>query len=144
MTALVVLVAGVGIWTVTGEVRAGGERRRMQSLVESMREARVALDSCRTSLGEEQTAFRAFDHGVDSLKQALEDFESAGGRVPAARYDAYLSTFERYNAAVPEWQERADSLRAHWRTCSELTRRHNEIVDTLRELAQHRRARDSK
>ncbi len=132
VAVVVVVVAAAGIWTVTRKVRAGGERRRLQALVVAMHEARASVDSCRTALAEEQTDFRAFDRAVDSLRQQLSEYESSAGRVPAEVYDAYLTAFEEYNARIPDWQARADSLRAHWSGCSELTRRHNLIVDTVR------------
>jgi hypothetical protein len=67
------------------------------------------------------------------LREAVRGFESeAAGGVPARSYEQYLETFESYNSAVPVWEERADSLRARWASCRDLTERHNALIDSLR------------
>lgn len=136
VVAAAIVVVVLGLITVTRELAGPGRRQRqLQPLVQQLRDSRLSLDSCRAALRDEQARFRAFDRQVDSLRQVADGYTVADGRVPAERYDEYLAAYRAYNGAVSAWQERADTLRAHWSQCSDSTAHHNAIADSLRRLA---------
>ncbi len=133
--AAVVMIAGV--WTVAGRM---SEHGRKDALLGRLREARAAIDSCRAALDVERDAFAMFDRRVDSLRGAAAAYERQPGKVAASEYPAYLGAVQDYNEAIPEWRRRADALQSHWAGCSDLTRGHNAIADSLREIARERSA----
>ena len=113
---------------------AGRQRRQVEGLREELRALRAAADSCAAALAQEDARFRAFDAEIDSLRRAVRSYEAQHeDGVLAKDYEAYLETFDRYNAGVPVWEDRADSLRSHWAACRAVTERHNELVESLRE-----------
>lgn len=97
---------------------------------------RAAADSCTTALAREEARLRASDARLDSLKRRIDAFETLDSRgVPADSYDAYLETFNAYNAGVPDRTVAAETLQAHWRACRAIAERHNGIADSARAIA---------
>ncbi len=133
IAAIVIAVAGVV--TVTLRLAGLGGPDPMEEGIQRLRESRATVDSCQFALDQEQGRFRAYDHAVDSMRSALDAYQSEDGRVPAADYEAYLGAFRAYNEAVPAWRIMADSLRIHRETCAAIVRRHNALADTLRALS---------
>jgi hypothetical protein len=126
-----VLVAAV--FSLAAKLERGRTMDELTALRDRLAGLRVRVDSCQTELAREETLFRRFDLRVDSLRTVVRDFESmdAAG-VPEERYAEYLEAFGRYNDAVPQWEERADTLRVHEAFCRSLAERHNALADTLR------------
>lgn len=125
----------VGLATV--RVKAALERRAEIGEIERARsrlaELRAGVENCQAAVERERQAFDRYAASVDSLRTEVRHFEALDERgVPAARYDEYLETFDRYNDAIPGWEARADSLTAHAEACRELTLHHNELADSLR------------
>lgn len=114
---------------------------RARSLHERRAPARVAADSCANALAAEQAVFEMFSAEVDSLRADVESYESADRTVDSRRYQEYLEKFGTYNDAVPVWEARADTLRAHDAACRALVARHNALVDSLRIIQDSLRAR---
>lgn len=134
--ALLVLVyAGFGY-------RAHLRNQEILEGIETLRgqvfEVRSAADSCSTELAVAESGFRTFEATVDSLRRAVDGAEEAlpgGGRgVAAEGYEAYMASFNEYNAAVAEWETREESLRAIEARCRELVERHNALTDSLLEM----------
>jgi hypothetical protein len=96
---------------------------------------RGAVDTCTAAMASEEARFREHDRRVESLRESVRSFKSPDGeRVPADRYSGYLAAFDRYNEAVREWHERAESLRTQSTDCRALAQRHNVLVDSLQQL----------
>jgi hypothetical protein len=130
MTVVAVAVLAVGIVAARRLTAPPGDAR-LAMLLEEAERLRLAADSCATSLSLEEKQFRAYDRVVDSLRVAVRDLETDGVRrtVPADQYGEYLSLFDRYNAAVPEWHARADTLRLRWEACRTIAETHNEVIE---------------
>lgn len=138
------VILGVGlllalVYTVFG-VRAYLRNQATLDAIEGLRQevlvARTAADSCASQLALAESVFRQMDAEVDSLRRAVEDAEERrpdGTRgVAADEYDAYLETFERYNASVGEWEVLASGIRETEVECRDLVLRHNLLTDSLR------------
>lgn len=131
------VVAGIALGVVG--VRGFLERRSQITELERMRsglgDLRAAAEECRIAVEREERDFEAYRSEVEELREAVRAYEALDERgVPEDRYEEYLETFERYNESVPEWEERADSLRAHSEACRALARRHNLLADSLRDF----------
>lgn len=108
-------------------------RDPLDPLADSIRALRAAADSCRTRIDEARARLERFDLQLDSLHTRLRTLEGIDPRgIPSDSYAAYLETFDRYNDSVPAWTARADSLRASWSRCRDLTALHNALADSLR------------
>lgn len=109
---------------------------RIEELRQEMLTARVTADSCQGDLAVAESRFRQKDAEVDSLRREVEAAERRqpdGSRgVDAREYDAYLETFEAYNAAVSDWEARASGIREMEERCTQLILRHNLLADSLR------------
>lgn len=122
--------------------RAWLANQRTLEAIESLRgdvmAARAGADRCASDLALAESVFRQKNAEVDSLRRAVDTAEEplpGGGRgVPAEGYDDYLETFDRYNAAVAEWDEQAEDLREREGACRELVERHNLLADSLRRV----------
>jgi hypothetical protein len=112
--------------------------RRALVLRDSTNLLRRDAEMCQASVNHEEGVFRDFAIDVDSMLVGVVAFEEQGpgGRgVAQARYDDYLEAFDDYNAAVGDWQERARRLKSRAALCRSLFVQHNDLVDTLRVLA---------
>lgn len=122
--------------------RAWLQNRRTLESIEALRgqvlEARVEADRCTSDLALAESVFRQKNAEVDSLRRAVEAAERplpGGGRgVDAEGYDDYLVTFDRYNAAVREWETQAGEIREREGACREFVERHNLLADSLRRV----------
>jgi hypothetical protein len=130
LAALVVLVsAGLAGGTILERNR---QARQVELVRQRLQQARYSVDSCRVALAQEEQAFRRFDARVDSLREAMEQLEDPSlGGVPEDDYQEYLSVFDAYNAAIPMWEARVDSLRASEDLCRALVERHNTLSDSI-------------
>lgn len=135
---LIVGIALAGALGLTGwGVRAAMEGRALQEDLDAFRTDlaihRAEANACQVALAEEEAAFHEYDERVDSLRGEVRGFEALDDRgVPGQRYGEYLEAYDEYNASVPDWQERADSLQALWEACQEAVHRHNALADSLR------------
>lgn len=122
--------------------RAWLQNQRTLQSIEALRsevlEARVAADRCASDLSLAESVFRQKNAEVDSLRREVDAAERplpGGGRgVDAEGYDDYLATFDRYNAAVGEWERQADEIREREGACRELVESHNLLADSLRRV----------
>ncbi len=111
--------------------------RELEALHDRVQALRAQADSCRVAVNQEEVLFREYDHRVDSLRRAVDDFERMRpDGVPADTYPSYLETFRRYNSSVPAWRMQVDTLRAHWEACRATAESHNVLVDSLRDRLQ--------
>ena len=95
--------------------------------------ARQAADSCADVLADVEERFRLAELGIDSLKAAVDGFQTLeGGQVPGERYAEYRDALDAYNEAVPARNELADTLQSQDAACRALVTRHNELTDSLR------------
>ncbi len=109
---------------------------RLRSLRDTMAALRVAADSCRTALEEEEAALRMSDASLDSMRGRISFYESLDPRgVPADSYEAYIRTFNEYNARIPARAAAGDTLGAHFDSCREITERHNIVADSALNIA---------
>lgn len=96
---------------------------------------RTAAEACRAELDEGAAGFETFDTRLDSLNERIRELEAMDPRgVPADSYRVYLEAFDQYNDSIPGWSARADTLRARWARCTEVTRSYNALADSLRRL----------
>jgi hypothetical protein len=110
---------------------------QLRRLRQGMLALRASADSCQAALAREEAGLRASDARFDSLKNAIDFYESLDPRgVPADSYEAYLETFRAYNEGIPERAAAGDSLQLHWQTCSEIVAQHNAIADSARAIAE--------
>lgn len=110
---------------------------RLHRLRQEMLALRASADSCRAALEREEARLRASDARLDSLRDAIEFYESLDPRgVPADSYDVYIETFRAYNEGVPGRAAAGDTHEAHWRACAEIVARHNAVADSARALAE--------
>jgi hypothetical protein len=132
LAGLVALLAFATFYLTVGLDRRR-EGRELLAMRDTLAALRVAADSCMSDLAGEETRFRRFDAHVDSLRGRVRDFESLHPEgVPRERYQEYMTAFDAYNEAVPAWEARADTLRAHEAFCRSLAERHNALADSLR------------
>jgi hypothetical protein len=129
-----VVLAGAALFAL-----AAGMIRRQQAVLgvrDQLALLRTSVDSCQAALPAEASVFEAFGQRADSLRARVRALEAIDPRgVPADSYRVYLDALERYNRTVDGWEPRADSLRARWDRCRDLTERHNLLADSLRRLA---------
>ncbi|HSG48214.1 MAG TPA: hypothetical protein VLA43_10400 [Longimicrobiales bacterium] len=129
------------VYTAFG-VRAWLRNQRTLEAIEALRgevlAARTAADACTSELALAESVFRQQDAEVDSLRRVVDAAEAplpGGGRgVPAEGYDAYLESFQEYNAAVGEWEAQVEGIREREEACRGLVERHNVLADSLREV----------
>lgn len=133
MIAGILVVLGGLLAYLTTSLEQGRERDELLALADSVAALRTAADVCMGDLARAETEFRQFDAEVDSLRSRVDRYEGLDPEgVPAEEYDAYLQTFDRYNASAGEWASRADSLRLREGRCRALVERHNLFADSLR------------
>lgn len=137
LIVLIATVVAAGVITLARHLGGNAEREAAMDLYAQLGDVRAAVDSCRSELTRNERRFHAFDRRVDSLRIAVRALESGAGRVPADSYAAYLRRFEQYNAAVPLWRARADSLRDDWSACRDRVANHNVLADSLRALTEN-------
>lgn len=124
-----------GLFVIRMMTAPGPDQARQLRVRQELQSARLSVDSCKAAIAAEEDSFRDYDRRVDSLRRAVRAFEAEDpDGVPAEQYEQYLGTFDRYNAAVPAWRERADSLRSHLEACRAMAERHNLLADSLRGL----------
>lgn len=139
IVGLFLLLAAV--YTALG-VRAWLRNQRTLAYIEDLRgevmAARTAADGCASELALAESVFRQQDAEVDSLRRVVESAEAplpGGGRgVDAREYDAYLESFDEYNAAVGEWEAQVEGIRTREGECRTLVERHNLLTDSLRRV----------
>lgn len=133
LAGIVVVLGGLLVLLTTALDRQR-EAEELQALVDTIAALRSASDGCRGELARAEAEFRHFQSDVDSLRARISRYEELDPEgVPADEYDAYLETFDRYNASAREWESRADSLRAYEGGCRALVERHNLLTDSLRD-----------
>ena len=129
VAAALILVAG----RVYRATRPPPPAQELAPLREDLAVFRAAADSCNDAYALLEEDFRLYEARVDSLRQAVRDYESHDPNgVPGEEYPAYLETFDAYNEAVPEWEARTDSLETQRDRCRSLTERHNALADSAR------------
>lgn len=129
------------VYTALG-VRAWLRNQRTLEAIEALRgevlTARAATDACTSELALAESVFRQQDAQVDSLRRVVDAAEGplpGGGRgVPAEGYDAYLESFDEYNAAVGEWEAQVEGIREREGMCRGMVERHNVLTDSLRQV----------
>jgi hypothetical protein len=128
-----VLVGGLGA---IQEVRyQASPRAQAEAFSEEVREGRIQVDDCLDELERNEQYFRAQERLTEELRSQVGSFEAMDPRgVPAEVYADYMEVFERYNASLPAWELRAESLRQVSERCRELTEAHNVRADSLRGL----------
>jgi hypothetical protein len=134
---LPVLLGIVCVVIVVAGMRAIIERRdtarEIQGLRNRMYEARLAADSCRSSLALEEGRLLHFDEMLDSMRSEVRSFEELDARgVPQEQYSDYMASFESYNDSAATWDARAEQLRRHEAECREIVEGHNVVGDSLR------------
>lgn len=115
------------------------ESQRLTAEVNRMREdlyrARVASDRCRGSLVTSESSLLTLTATIDSLRARVDSFEALGnGRVPADRYDEYLTIFDSYNDSVTAWETRSERLRTAEASCRAVIESHNALSDSIQEV----------
>jgi len=126
--------------TVGGVIAVATRPRSPRELFFAMRSdlllARQAAESCSLSLENEQSAFDAYVVRVDGMRSRIRELEALDERgVPGARYPEYLAVVDSFNRVLPDWEQAADSLRAHRDICEQIVRNHNVMADSARDLA---------
>lgn len=112
-------------------------QERLRVIRPELASRRQDADSCLAALGREEESLQASDARLDSLRRRIAYFEGLDPRgVPADSYEAYLEAFERYNQGIPAQTAAGETLRAHWRACTEIVQRHNAMADSARALAE--------
>jgi hypothetical protein len=135
--AVLLLVALAAVTVVTRE--RARTRAWLTGLGDQLQTLRVSADSCQGSLAHEEADFMDYDRRVDSLREEVRGFEDLDPRgVPGESYDDYMARFQDYNSSVPEWRERADTLRARWDACRVITEEHNVLADSLQRALRER------
>lgn len=114
-------------------VRAERERRVLQNLTEAVSTLRFSADSCSAALDAGQTRLIGYRQRLDSLHDAVREFEAADPHgVAAEQYDEYMNAFALYRDSVAAWDGRVAALQGRLRQCQSLAREHNAAVDSLR------------
>lgn len=109
----------------------------LRPLVDSLRVLRTVVDSCQSDVEVRRAELERYDAHVDSLRARVRGLEALDERgVPLDSYPAYRRAFNAYNEAVPEWDERADTIREAWSVCLNLADRHNRLADSVRRLGE--------
>lgn len=104
------------------------------ALRDSVLVLRAAAETCRRELDEGTASLDDYDARLDSLRERMRALEAIDPRgVPADSYRAYIDTFDEYNDSVPGWTAQADTLRAQWPRCRDITRSYNVLADSLRQ-----------
>lgn len=129
VAAALILVAG-RVYRMT---RPPSPSEELAPLREELALFRAAADSCNAEYEALEEDFRRYEARLDSLKNAVREFESLDPNgVPGEEYPEYLEAFDAYNEAVPEWEERTDSLESRRARCESLTEQHNALADSAR------------
>lgn len=127
------LTAAVVVLAIGTQFRLRNQRRDDLRLQERVAEAKLSAEECTRTLAVSEAAFADLDTRVDSLRDVTAVFESLDpAGVPAARYEEYLGSVDRYNAAVADWEDSADSLRANETRCRATVQSYNTLVDSVR------------
>ena len=137
----------LGVIAATLLLVTGGQRiverqrttREVNRLREELYRARAGADRCRASLLNSESSIRELSAAIDDLRDQVDEFESGEGgarSVPAAQYEEYLETFERYNDSVAVWESREQRLRATEASCRETIETHNALSDSLQRVLQ--------
>ena len=122
----------VGARRVIESERTTAEINRMR---EDLYRARVASDRCRSSLVTSESSLLTLTETIDSLRARVDSFEALGdGRVPASRYDEYLSIFDSYNDSVSAWETRSERLRTAEASCRLVIESHNVLSDSIQQF----------
>ncbi len=109
---------------------------QLQGLRRELAKQRSAADSCRVALEREESALRARDTRLDSLKERIDQYELLHpSGVPADSYQLYIEAFNEYNYGIPNRNAAAEKLQAFWLTCREMALKHNATADSARKLA---------
>lgn len=143
-TVLIGVTVLAGVTALILENRSPPPRDHLFALRDSIRVLRVSVDSCRARLDVQSSDFEAFDARIDSLRERVRGLEAINPRgVPADSYDIYLEAFDSYNDSVARWRQRADTVRARWAQCRDLTELHNTMTDSLRRMLEQRMGIDT-
>jgi hypothetical protein len=111
--------------------------RPLRPMVDSLRVLRSAVDSCQATVEQRRAELERYDAHVDSLRARVRGLEALDERgVPLDSYPIYRRAFDAYNDAVPDWAERADTIREAWSICLDLADTHNELADSIRRLGE--------
>lgn len=133
----IVVVLGAALVYVTVAFERKREIDELRAMSDSLAAMRASADVCRNRLARQERSFRLFDARVDSLRSRVDAFEALDpDGVPSDTYEAYLDVFDRYNAAVEEWETMADGLRADETRCRALVERHNRMADSVKRRAE--------
>ena len=117
-------------------VRPAAPEEQLQVLRQELAKQRSAADSCRVALEREESALRARDTRLDSLKERIDQYELLHpSGVPADSYQLYIEAFNEYNYGIPNRNAAAEKLQALWLTCREMALKHNATADSARKLA---------
>jgi hypothetical protein len=134
----VVLVLGVllGGATFLREMRyQSTPRARAEAYHREVRERFSEFEQCLEELGRLEVYFEAQTDLTGRLRRELDGFEALHPRgVPAPVYPEYLETLWRFNASLPAWEVRGESLRRGSQRCRALAQAHNGRADSLRFL----------
>jgi len=110
-------------------------RARAEAYHREVRAQFLEVEQCMEELHRLEAYFEAQTNLTGRLRRELEGFEALDPRgVPAPVYGEYLETLGSYNASLPAWQARGESLRRGSDRCRELARAHNGRADSLRSL----------
>lgn len=110
-------------------------RAQAEAYHAEVRESRTEVKACLEEMARNETYFRAQERLTGDLGAQLRSFEAMDPRgVPADMYEDYMEAVERYNASLPAWELRGESLRRISERCRDLTEAHNVRTDSLRGL----------
>jgi hypothetical protein len=124
------LALAAGLYRVTRPDRAADANLALR---DSIGVVRALVDSCRARVDETSAGIQDFTAQLDSMRARVRELEARDPRgVAADSYVIYLEAFDRYNESVPDWGQRADTLRALWAHCRDLATLHNTLADSLR------------
>lgn len=135
--ALPWLIAAAAVIVAASLIRLArpGRSDPLADLRDTLLVVRTQVDSCRTELDQATSGMQELTARLDSMRARVREMESRDSRgVAADSYDVYIEAFDRYNESVPGWSERADTVRAQWTRCRDLTATHNTLADSLRTL----------
>ena len=110
-------------------------RAQAEAYHTEVRESRTEVEACLEEMARNETYFRAQERLTGGLRAQLRSFEALDPRgVPTDIYEDYIEVFERYNASLPAWELRGESLRRISERCRDLAEAHNVRADSLRGL----------
>lgn len=121
------------VLAIVSQIRLRNQRQDELRLQERVAEAKLSAEECTRTLAVAEAAFADLDARVDSLRGVTDAFEALDPEgVPAARYEEYLASVDRYNAAVADWEDSADALRSSETQCRVTVESYNALVDSVR------------